>query len=420
MRKHLVRAKWDATHVEHTCGSLAYRIGGLPAPAIRAQAQPANSNLQYQSPTPVYENGSAPFADDNPEYGHNFSPFNPVHFEPDFEMFAPAETSGYGNGPRAKIGYFGSYERLFWSISKPATAQIGSPTAQGFAPGPGGLVDQFNTNSADTGFLLANGAWGNRWELGYVDDDNYGWLVGILDHISQAQYHVFNGANVLFNDPGDLLSGFVPFIDPVTGAIIDRDINNNHVFGRFGLDVGVVNPNPPPPRVYFGNPTVPAPVDTGDLVHVVPNFFWLIAKNLTQINGTEVMRMYRAPRLHNGGYFELLYGARWLQVNDTFMVMGIGGLLDNSTWSTRAQNNMVGPQIGALLVAARPLDHLDRRALHGGRQFPERPSGVAVGHAHPNESGHLSAGNDSRHARDCFRERFALPGQPDQPHRLGE
>ena len=317
------------------------------APAVRAQAQPANSNLQYQSPTPVYENGSAPYSDDTPEQGHGFSPFSPVHFEPDYEMFAPAETSGYGNGPRAKIGYFGSYERVFWSISKPATATIGSQSAEGFGPGPGGVVDQFNTNTADTGFLLANGAWGNRWELGYVDDDNYGWLVSILDHVSQAQYHVFNGAQVLFNDPGQLLSGFAPFVDPVTGATIDRDINNNHIFGRFGQDIGVANPNPPPSTIFFGNPTQPAPVDTGDLVPLVPSFYWLIAKNVTQINGTEVMRMYRAPRLHSGGFFELLYGVRWLQVNDTFLVMGIGGLLDNSTWSTRAQNNMVGPQLGA-------------------------------------------------------------------------
>ena len=316
----------------------------LARPAL---AQPANSNLQYQAPSPTYENGSAAFADDSPEYGHPFTPFHPVHFEPDFEMFAPAETSGYGNGPRAKVGYFGSVERVFWSISKPSTASIGSPTAQGFAPGPSGLVDQFNSNSADTGFLLANGAWGNRWELGYMDTDNYGWMVGILDHVSQAQYHVFNGAQVLFNDPGQLLSGFVPTLDPVTGVFVDRDINNNHIFGRDGQDIGVANPNPPPATIFLGNPTVPAPVDTGDLVHQVPNFIWLIAKNVTQINGTEVMRMYRAPRLHNGGFFELLYGARWLQVNDTFLVEGIGGLLDNSIWSTRAQNNMVGPQIGA-------------------------------------------------------------------------
>ncbi len=379
------------------------------APAVRAQAQPANSNLQYQSPTPVYENGSAPYSDDTPEQGHGFSPFSPVHFEPDYEMFAPAETSGYGNGPRAKIGYFGSYERVFWSISKPATATIGSQSAEGFGPGPGGVVDQFNTNTADTGFLLANGAWGNRWELGYVDDDNYGWLVSILDHVSQAQYHVFNGAQVLFNDPGQLLSGFAPFVDPVTGATIDRDINNNHIFGRFGQDIGVANPNPPPSTIFFGNPTQPAPVDTGDLVPLVPSFYWLIAKNVTQINGTEVMRMYRAPRLHSGGFFELLYGVRWLQVNDTFLVMGIGGLLDNSTWSTRAQNNMVGPQLGARFWSQRGrwITSFEARR-HGGCQLPERPSDFANCHA---------AGSEHRHAQH---DAPVASGQPGQSDRLGQ
>ena len=320
--------------------------GALLVLAAVARAQPANSNLQYQPYSQTYENGSAPYADDNPKYGHPITPFHPVNFEPSWEPFAPAETSGYGNGPRPKIGYFFSFERVFWSITKPSTAPIGDPAAQGFAPGQSGIVDTFNSNSADTGFLLSNGAWGNRWELGYIDTDNYGWLCSVLDHISQAQYHVFNGVNVLFGDPGGLLSGFVPFTDPVTGAIIDRDVNGNNVFGRFGLDVGIPNPTPPPSQLFFGNPTQPAPVDRGDLVELVPNFTFLLVKNVTQINGAEVMRFYRAPRLHNGGFFELLYGARWLQVNDTFFVFGIGGTLDYSTWSTRAQNNMVGPQIG--------------------------------------------------------------------------
>jgi hypothetical protein len=171
-------------------------------------------------------------------------------------------------------------------------------------------------------------------------------MVSILDHISQAQYHSFGGVQVLFNDPGHILSGFLPFVDPVTGAIIDRDINNNNVFGRFGRDIGIVNPAPPPARIFLGNPTQSAPVDTGDLVPITPNFTSLGLKNVTVINGTEIMHMYRAPRLHNGGYFELMYGVRWLQVDDTFFAFAVGGILDQTIWSARAQNNLIGPQLG--------------------------------------------------------------------------
>jgi hypothetical protein len=311
-----------------------------------ALAQPANSNLQYQGSTPSWENGSAPFSNDNPHQDRNFLPFHPINVEPTMDPFSPAETSGYGNGPRAKIGYWASFERVFWTISKPSTALIGSETAERIGFGPSGIVPEFLTNSADTGFLLANGAWGNRWELGYIDDTNNGWMVSILDHISQAQYHSVGGAQVLFNDPGHILSGFLPFVDPVTGAVIDRDINNNNVFGRFGRDIGVVNPAPPPDRIFLGNPTQSAPVDTGDLVPITPNFTSLGLKNVTVINGTEVMHIYRAPRLHNGGYFELMYGVRWLQIDDTFFAFAVGGILDQTIWSARAQNNLIGPQLG--------------------------------------------------------------------------
>jgi LAO/AO transport system kinase len=51
---------------------------------------PANSNLDYQTPEPTYENGSAPFANDRPEVAHRpWLPFGPVGFEPRFDMFAP-------------------------------------------------------------------------------------------------------------------------------------------------------------------------------------------------------------------------------------------------------------------------------------------------------------------------------------------
>jgi hypothetical protein len=92
-------------------------------------------------------------------------------------------------------------------------------------------------------------------------------------------------------------------------------------------------------------------------------------KNILQLNGVELTRFYRARRLHSGAYFELLYGARWFQVNDTFTVeadgngdvaetdaVSIGGpatvytfpanILDGSVWSNRALNNLIGPQIG--------------------------------------------------------------------------
>ena len=336
--------------------------------SARAIAQPASANLDYQSPTPSYSNGSAPYSNSAPS-SRSLWPFNPGGVEPKLDPFAPAETSGYGNGPRPKIGWFGSFERVLWSLSKPTVSEIGSPTATGPTISPLGSPTILS-NSVDTGILTANPAWGNRIELGYMDTNNYGWMVGVLDHVSQGQYHVITNAQVQFNDPGNLLSGFLPFIDPVTGAIIDADVNGNNVHGRDGLDLGRPNPNPPPPQFVpppDGHPDTPAPTDFGDLVKFPVTFSIMNVKQVTRLNGIELMRMYRAPRLHDGGYFDLLYGARYFQLDDAFGVQGLannnlalinnnantGGTtislanpLANSSWYTRAQSNLIGPQIG--------------------------------------------------------------------------
>jgi len=329
--------------------------------SARALAQPASANLDYQSPTPSYSNASAPYSNSNPSSGHSLWPFKPGGVEPKLDAFGPAETSGYGNGPRPKIGWFGSFERVLWLLSKPTTAEIGSPTATGPAISPLGSPTILD-NSADTGFLLANPAWGNRIELGYMDTNNYGWMVSVLDHVSQGQYHIIQNAQVQFNDPANLLSGFLPFIDPVTGAIIDADTNGNNIYGRDGEDVGRPNPNQPPPEFVpppDGHPDTPAPTDFGDVVQFPVTFRTMNVKQVTRLNGVELMRMYRAPKLHNGGYFELLYGVRYFQLDDAFGVQGLSSgsgvtgtgvnlsnPLSNSSWYTRAQSNLIGPQIG--------------------------------------------------------------------------
>lgn len=298
---------------------------------------PANSNLNYSNPTQSWENGSPPFAESAPRSHRFFQPFHPVGFEPQWDWFAPAETSTYGNGPRAHIGYFGSYERLFWSMAKPSRATIGSETATGpfvnntfisLTPLPA-------INSVDTGFMEANGAWGNRWELGYVDTDNYGWMTSIIDHVSQGQYHVGTNVNMQFDDPQGLLEGFLL-------------LPANLVFpvGKMAVE-----------------------------------FEEMLIKNQAYLNGVEVLRTYRAPRLHHGGYFELLYGVRWLQLSDTQHVIATvdedvqpqaPNPLTNSEWSTRAVNNVVGPEIGARLFkqTGRWVTSIEGRFL-GGANFQQ-------------------------------------------------
>jgi hypothetical protein len=307
--------------------------------SARVMAQPAHSNLNYQTPQPTYENGSAPFSDDNPGPLSNLNPFHPVGFEPQFDWFAPAETSGYGRGPRPHVGYFFSYERLFWSLSAPETAFVGSTTAD--PNDPANFLDSFFPNgpTVDNSWIGANGAWGNRWEVGYVDTDDYGWLVSVIDHVSQGQYRIDNRPAMLLGDPGGILDGRATYV-----------ITNS-------------------------DPAVSVTVNIGALPFI---FEEIRMENQTYLNGVELTRFYRARRLHSGAYFELLYGARWFQINDTFVVQAEGNglrnvtvngapffnlnpatstfpknILDASFWSNRVLNNLVGPQIGVRLFRQR-------------------------------------------------------------------
>ncbi len=293
-------------------------LGALISMAGRAVAQPAHSGVQYPTPTQSYEHGSAPFAQDNPTPGHGLNPFKPVGFEPEFDWFAPAETSGYGRGQKANIGAFFSYERLYWSLAAPESAFIGSENNP-YLSDPFWQLVGFpvwpNGPGIDNSFLGATGSWGNRWELGYIDTDDYGWLVSVLDHVSQGQYFVADQPAFFFGDPARVLTGSIPGLPP---GIDDFELP--YYFEQFRI------------------------------------------KNILQLNGVEISRFYRARRLHSGAYFELLYGVRWFNLNEAFWVQGDGNgegrqnfsddssfslnILDASEWSLRANNNLVGPQIG--------------------------------------------------------------------------
>jgi hypothetical protein len=297
-------------------------LGALASWAEIASAQPAHSGVQYQTPTPTYENGSAPFAESAPP-DHALNPFKPVGFEPEFDWFAPAETSSYGKGPKPNIGYFFSYERLYWSLAAPEAAYVGSqnnPYTNDPIWSDIGVTYWPNGPTLENRWIGATGAWGNRWEVGYTDVDDYGWMVSVLDHVSQGQYRIDHQPAFYFGDPARFITGTLVTLPPAT------DFELPYYFDEIRM------------------------------------------KNILQLNGVEITRFYRARQLHKGAFFELLYGVRWFNLNDTFWVQADGNgegrltltdgsfslnVLDASEWSLRANNNLVGPQIGFRLFRQR-------------------------------------------------------------------
>jgi hypothetical protein len=297
-----------------------------------------------QTMKPKYAYGNAEYSAPKPNMKPAHQPFAPVQFDHDLQPFAPADISEYGNGPKSRVGFFASYERLYWSISKPALAIVGSQAAEGVyyqdgvlgtVTGPPPLDQSIQTNSFTTGFLNADFAWGNRYDLGYMDDNDRGWLVSILSNLDQNQGQASQGGNILFDDPLGQLLGFtnvdLEFADP-----FDDDRDQDGIFGRDGIGpVGLV-----PVLQFF-------PPDLDDQVKFLPRFDNVLITNRASVNGVELMRTARIPKFHDGSELELMAGVRYLQFKDRFEVTATGGPLDAFFMNTTMQNDIVGPQLGA-------------------------------------------------------------------------
>jgi hypothetical protein len=232
-------------------------------------------------------------------------------------------------------------------------------------------------NSIDTGFLRADQTWGNRFELGFVEEDDKGWLVSIMNLQDQVQNNRFggdlnvpingipgspDGIFIVFRDPRHLLLGFVD----TNGDGFDDDLNANpftapgvfnKVPGVFGRPKGT-----PPVNLDTNGDGIPDSfagfTDFGDMVPLVPFFNQVVTRNVTSMNSVEVMRTWRYPPNHRGNQWELMMGVRWMLYRDGFFVTALNDTPDDTTgvtppglpglsfWNTTVDNNMFGPQIG--------------------------------------------------------------------------
>ena len=211
----------------------------------------------------------------------NLQPFGPIDWEPDGQPFAPPDVSTYGNGPSLNYGVFFEYDRLYWTIGAPHVAQIGFPGPQfiGGTPIPNSL------NTSDFG---ASFTWGNRFELGYIEDCGYGWELSYQRVATQENEFAYASPNlvVLFNDPLGIASA--------------------------GVLVGL-----------FGSP-----------IHVL---------NETRLNSLELLHLYRSCPDDFGSYCEFGIGPRYVQLDDTFTFDDFG--VTGTKVKTNLKNNLVGGEL---------------------------------------------------------------------------
>ena len=77
-----------------------------------------------------------------------YQPFGAIGVEDDYQIFAPAELGSYGEPPDPNVGYYATYNRLHWNVSRAESSN--------------------QPNEGDW-------TWGNRYDVGYMTNDDHGW-----------------------------------------------------------------------------------------------------------------------------------------------------------------------------------------------------------------------------------------------------
>jgi len=263
------------------------------------------------------------------------------------QIFAPADLSTMGGDIEPNEGYFFQFDGLYWAVLPPKTTPVGFPgLTRNVFIGPG--QDKTQSNTLDTSIIGTDKVFtpGDRFEFGRIEDRN-GWFVSIFQLRDMEQDFVVPAADVVFQDFPTGSQG----IQWLQGPVVT------------------------------GGPNVNLPV----------TFFSVSMNHSTSTWGVELMYLHRCLTCHEGSTFEMFLGARYLYFGDDFAIVtgtgtaGLGG----SSWTNSAENNVVGPQIGArwfkkrgrwmLSTEGRFLAGLNQQNIHQRVDFAPNVISGAVG-----------------------------------------
>ncbi len=218
------------------------------------------------------------------------------------EWFAPPDLTFFGGRPRANEGMFFVFEGLTWHINGPGKTTIGKEGATRLVY-LSETVTAVETNSLTNGFIDGGFEGGYRFDVGN-QGRHHGIHFSMFKLQRERDYFIAPGVSVVFSDP--------PFGES-------------------------------PPRYHLQGPINSA---LTDIQNLPVRFTEFESQNRLDFWGLELNYVYRMHPNRFGGFFELLAGVRYAEFDDDFFCLGTGGTLDESRWTSIAENHIIGPQIG--------------------------------------------------------------------------
>ena len=226
-----------------------------------------------------------------------YQPFiDPLMFDPDFQFFAPAEYGEFGCGEPANTGWFASFDRMYIWVTRPRLEES---------------------------YTRGDFTWGNRLDVGYMTEENSGWLFSAIHVDGPSMYDTLLIPRVNRVNEDDMPPEDDDDVDPVFPL---QDRNDPETMAR--------------------------------------NIWQQQSQNVADLSGFELNKTWRLEPYHYGGVLEPFVGFRYMKFKDftrredyfrtddmgviNFPVPNTTDLLeqitiDESVW----QNDMVGGQVGA-------------------------------------------------------------------------
>lgn len=201
----------------------------------------------------------------NPDVAQPF--IEPFTFQSDLQFFAPAEVDRINSEIEASTGWYATYDRAYIYVTRP---------------------------QAESSYAEGDFTWGNRIDLGYMTEEDHGWLISFLHIDGPNNYQILEQERINVVEPDDEINF------PPDGVILR------------GAAAGGGGGQQQQPTFLPGFPVR----DRNNPVTNARDYQVRDSINVADLSSFEFNKTFRIHPLHFGSIIEPFFGFRFLNFND--------------------------------------------------------------------------------------------------------